>query len=143
MREDEHTISSRVANRDGAVGVVGDVRLHLTSESADVGRVLLRRVDIVHDLVAGEEGKSVGVALEGLDHGEDVLEVPLVVGRAGVGAVDVLTLVRGVDIQHDVDADRVEDRHALIVVEVRVEVVGSDGVDADVLSMLSVFVSCL
>jgi hypothetical protein len=45
----------------------------------------------------------------------------------------VLSLVGRVDIEDDVDADGVEDGHALIVVQGRVEVVGTDGVDTDVL----------
>jgi hypothetical protein len=113
--------------------VFGDVGLHLTGESADVGRVLLASVDGVHDLVAREESKSVGVVLESFDHGEDVLEVSLGVSRAGVGAVDVLSFVGGVDVENDVDADRVEDGHALIVVQGGVEVVRTDGVNTDVL----------
>jgi hypothetical protein len=103
--------------------VFGNVRLHLTSESADVGRVLLASVDSVHDLVAGEESEGVRVIHEGVDHGEDVLEVLLVVSRARVGAVDVLSLTRGVDVENDVDANRVEDGHALVVVQGRVEIV--------------------
>jgi hypothetical protein len=114
--------------------VVGDVGLHLASESADVGRVRLATVDVVHDLVAREESQGVGVVHEGLDHGEDVCEVRFVVSRARVRAVDVLTLVGRVDVEDDVDADGVEDGHALIVVQGRVEVVGTDGVNTDVLS---------
>lgn len=113
--------------------MLGDVGLHLTSESANVGRVLLAGVDSVHDLVAGEESESVGVVFEGFDHGEDVLEVSLGVGRARVRAVDVLSFVGRVDVENDVDADGVEDGHALIVVEGGVEVVRTDGVNTDVL----------
>ena len=111
----------------------GNVGLHLTSESADIGRVLLASVDGVHDLVAREESQSIGVVLECFDHSEDVLEVSLGVSRARVGAVDVLSFIGRVDVENDVDADRVEDGHALIVVQSGVEVVRTDGINTDVL----------
>jgi hypothetical protein len=63
------------------------------------------------------------VVFEGLDHGEDVLQVGFGVCRAGVGAVDVLAIGWGVDVEDDVYADGVEDGHAFVVVEGWVEVV--------------------
>ena len=121
--EDLADVGGGVTDGDGAVGVSGDVVFHLTGQGADVGRVLLGGVHCVHDLVAGEEGESVGVVFEGLDHGEDVLEVGFCVGRARVVAVDVLVFGWGVDVKDDVDSDGVEDGHAFVVVERRVEVV--------------------
>ena len=121
--EDLADVGGGVTDGDCAVGVGGDVVLHLAGEGADVGWVLLGGVHGVHDLVSREEGQRVGVVLEGLDHGEDVLEVGFGVGRARVVAVDVLVFGRGVDVEDDVDSDGVEDGHAFVVVEGRVEVV--------------------
>lgn len=42
-----------------------------------------------------------------------------------------------VDIEDDVDADRVENGHAFVVVEGRVQVVRADGVDSEVLGLLA------
>jgi hypothetical protein len=121
--EDLADVGGGVTDWDGAVGVVGDVGFHLAGQGADVRRVLLGRVHGVHDLVSREEGESVGVVFEGLDHSEDVLEVGFGVGRARVVAVDVLVVGRRVDVEDDVDSDGVEDGHAFVVVEGWVEVV--------------------
>lgn len=133
LHQERLTISSRVPNRNSAVGVVLDVRLHLTLQRTDVRRVGHAGLDIVHDLVAGEEGERVGVVLERLDHSEDMRKVGLGVSGGRVRAVEVLVCRRGVDVEDDVDADGVEDGHALVVVEGRVEVIGADGVHAQVL----------
>ena len=95
----------------------------------NVRRVILSSSDIVHDFVTSKEGQSIGVCLEVLDNAERAGEVVGSVRAPWVGPVDALAREWGVDVDDHVDADSVEDTRALVVVDIGVNVVDTDGVD--------------
>jgi len=64
-----------------------DVSFHVPCDGFDPGGCV-GRVDVVDDFVGAEEAEGVAEGFEGVDCGEDVLEVDCVVGISGVGAVD-------------------------------------------------------
>lgn len=74
-------VGGRVADGDNAVSVFGDVLFQVALDGADVGWNGASGLDIVNDFIAGEEAEEVGVALEGVDDGEDAPEVVFVIGR--------------------------------------------------------------
>lgn len=121
-------VGGRVTDRDRAVDMVLDVVFQITLNSTDVHRVEFGSLKVVHNFVGREEGKSVGVVLEVLDNTKDACEVVLVVRGPWLGAVDALTGERRVDIEDQVDTSGIEDRHALGVVQSRVDVVDTDSV---------------
>lgn len=125
-------IRSRVADRDVARSVQGDVLLHITDHGTDVSWCALVAV-LVQDLVAGEEAQQVRVVPESLDHVEDVLHVVLGVRERGVRAVNVLAGLAAVDVDYHVHAGGVEDGHTFIVVQVGRQVVHPDGVHTKLL----------
>jgi hypothetical protein len=71
-------IGSRVTNGNGAVASVVAVLLEITSNGLNV-RSAVGSVDVVDDLVTGEEKKSVGVVGECIDSSEQTLQVNSVV----------------------------------------------------------------
>ena len=83
---------------------------------------------LVDHLVTSEESEGIWVALERLDDSKNALEVAFVVGADWVLTVQALATSRAIDIQDHVDTSGIEDRRAIIVVGVRVEVVNTDGV---------------
>lgn len=95
---------------------------------SDIRRNVLGTLLIDH-FISREEGQSVGVVLESLNDSKDLLEVFGIIAALGVRSIEVITFQRRVDVQNHVDSSSVEDRHALIVVEFRREVVNTDGVD--------------
>lgn len=123
-------LCSRVAHRNGARGVVLDVILQIALHRSDVWRIGLGSGDIVNDLVAGKEAKRVRIVLEGFDDGEDVVEIVGIVAITGIRAIDGLSRKRAVDIQQQVNAHGVEDGHAFVVIQCRIDIVGADGIDA-------------
>nr|POE71943.1 hypothetical protein CFP56_11819 [Quercus suber] len=124
-------VGSAVPDRDDAIGMGCDVVLQIALDGTDVGGIDARALEIVDDLVAGEEAEGVGVGLEGLHDGEDVLQIRERVGGGGIVAIDVLAGEGRVDIDQHVDAHVVEDGGAVVVVEGGVEIVDADGVDAE------------
>lgn len=94
-----------------------NVILHVTLYSSHVGRVLVGSLQVVDDLVAAKEAQKVGVALECLNHREDVVHIVTSICARRVAAVDVLSIQGGVDIENDIYSNTVEYRHTLIVVE--------------------------
>lgn len=83
---------------------------------------------LVDNLVSGEESKSVGVVLERLNDTEDLGVVVLVVGLPRSSAVDITGVQRRVDVKDHVDTSGIEDGDTLVVVELRRQVVNTDGV---------------
>ena len=71
-------IGGGVTDGDLAVAAAADVLPQVTGDGLDVGRAVAGLV-IVNDLVAGEEEQGVVVVGEGIDGGEQALEVDLVV----------------------------------------------------------------
>ena len=121
-------VGGGVADGGLAVAAVADVLAHVASGGLDVGGGEGGVGQVVDDLVAGEEGEQVGVLDEGVDGGEDALQVLAVVRLVRVGAVDRVERVVGVD--DDVDA-RVRQRvHARVVVLGVVRDVHAHRVDA-------------
>ena len=122
-------IGGGVTNGDAALDVVLLVALQVTGDGTQVRGNLGAVLFLLHDLVAREEGKSVGVVGEGLENGKGALRVlgvvalPWVVGGEGLGDTGA------VDVDDHVDTGSVEDTGASIVVEGGVEVVRADGVD--------------
>src|SRR6185437_13606161 len=70
---------------------------------------------------------------EGLDDTEHLLEVEGTVGSPGLGTVQGAVGQRRVDIQNYVDAGLAEDGNTLVVVQGRLDVVDTDGVDTQAL----------
>ena len=112
-----------VADADGPVVLLLDVRLHVAHggfhEGDGVGGA-----DVVGHLVAGEEAERVGVLGHQVHHGR-VARVQRVVPRR-VGPVDAD--VGRAQVGDDVDAGRLQRRHALVVVLGGVDGVHADGV---------------
>lgn len=128
-------ICCRVAHRDLPVASGADVLSQVAGDGLDV-RGSRGGLVIVDDLVAREEEKGVVVVGESVNGGEQALEVDLVVRRAGVGAVE--RVLRGVDVQGEVDAGVCEGGHALVVVGSVVHGVHTNGVDAQLLELYDV-----
>lgn len=123
-------IGGRVADGDLTVNVVLDVVLEVTRDGTQVRRDVLGGRDIVNDLVGGVEEESVGESAEGLDNSEGAVQVLHVVRLPGVVRGDGLTREGRVDVKHHVHAGGVEDAGALVVVDIRRQVVDANGVDA-------------
>lgn len=143
-------ISSRVSHWNLTLDVVLDVVLEVTCYSTEVlGGELCRLLTLNH-LVGGEEEQGVGIVGESLNNSESAVEIANVVGGPGLYRGDGLTGKRRVDINHHVHTSLftsqsakapiytvygithiVEDTSALIVVDVRVKVVDTDGVDTE------------
>lgn len=102
---------------------------HVLASYSHVGWNELARGDIVDNLVTGEEKKSVWVVLESLNDSEGSVEVCGGVSGPRLSSVDGLSDQRRVDIKQHVDADIIEDAGAFIVVEVRIDIVHTDGID--------------
>lgn len=128
VHENVADISGRVTDGNGTLGVLGDVVFHVTDNSTDV---LGGRVDslLVDDLVSSKETEQVVVVLEALNDTKDLLVVNGAVSGPRSAAVEVATLQRVADIEDHVDTGSVEDRGTLVVVERRLQVVHTDGVD--------------
>lgn len=109
-----------------------NVLLKVADHGTDVSRCALVAV-LVQDLVAGEETQQVGVVPESLDDGKDVVHILLGVRGRGIRAVNVLAGLAAVDIDDHVHAGGVEDGDAFIVIQIRREVVHSDGVHTQLL----------
>lgn len=101
---------------------------------ADVLRIEFSSSQIVHNLVGSEEGESVGEVLEVLNDAEDSREVIGVVGRPWLCSIDALTRERRIDIEDHVDTGGIEDGGARRVVERRVDIVDTNGVDLCMIS---------
>lgn len=127
--QDGTDIGSRVTDGDGAVGILRDVVLHVTNDRANVGRSQPGGI-LVDNLVAGEETENIVKVLECLDDTKDLLEVEMAVGSPGLHAVESTIGQGRVDVEDDVNTGRVEDGNALVVVEVGLDVVDTDSVDA-------------
>lgn len=84
---------------------------------------------LVNNFIGAKEPKHIRISLESLDHGKDVLQVALVISRLGLLAVEMLSVFRSVDVQKDVDTGGIEDGHALIVVDLRADVVDTNSID--------------
>lgn len=128
-------ISSRVSDRDGTVSPASNVLSHITSDSLDIWCSWGGEI-IVDNFVTGEESQCVGIVCEGIDGGEDVLEVNGVVGWVGIGSVEGVE--RCVDIEDQVDACSSQLGHAIIVVGGVVDSVDTDGVDAQLLELYNI-----
>jgi len=104
-----------------------------SSDGLDIaGRAHLRALG-VDNLVTGEESEDVVVSGEDLNNLKDVLEVHGSVGGPWLHIVQVLVLKGRVDIEHEVDAGSGKHGHALVVVNMGVDGVDTDGVDAELL----------
>lgn len=128
-------ISSRVTNRDSAVAAIADVLSDITSDGLDIGSTH-GCFFVVDHLVGRIEKQEVFVVCKGVDGCEDTLQVNVVVRRVGVRTVD--RVVRGVDVQCQVDARVSQSFHALIVILGVVNGVHADGVDAQVRELRNV-----
>jgi hypothetical protein len=128
-------ISSRVSDGDGTVSTASDVLSHVTSDSLDIWRSWGGEI-IINNLVTGEESQGVGVVCEGIDGGEDVLEVNGVVGWVGIGSIEGVE--GSVDIEDQVDTCSCQLGHAIIVVGRVVDCVDTDGVDAQLLELYDI-----
>ena len=131
-------IRGRVANGDGTVASGVDVRLHVTGDGLDV-RGSKRRGIVVDDLVSREEQQRVVVLGEGVDGGEDELEIDVVVREGDASVVGPVERVcRSVDVEGEIYAGVGERLHAVIVVGGVVDGVDAHGVDAQLLEVLDV-----
>jgi hypothetical protein len=124
-------VSGRVADGNLAGAVLGDLILDVAGDGARVGRDGRGRLLVVHDLVSGEEGQGVGVVLEGLHHGEGAVQVRGIVRLPWIETGQTLTDQRRIHVEQHIHAGGIEDAGALIVVEVRVQIVNADSVHAE------------
>lgn len=92
-------VSGGVADGNNTVGVFGDVLFQITLDGTDVGWDGAGRLDIIDDFITGEEPEKIGVAFEGIDDGEDALEVVFVIGGQGVVAVEGFATKGRVDVE--------------------------------------------
>ncbi|KAH3659185.1 hypothetical protein OGATHE_006068 [Ogataea polymorpha] len=138
-------VGGGVADRDGSVGVIFDVLLDISLNGTEILWIDCSRSFVVDDLVTTEESEQVRVVFESVNHLEHPLHVGVSVRFAWVVSVQRLARERRINIYHDVYARRIEDRHTLIVVELRVHSVNPDNVDfrAQVLQNVSVSVARL
>ena len=124
-------ISGRVSDRNDTVVPVGDVLLHVTSNSLDVRSsvgVVLR----VDDLISREEEEQVVVVGKCVDGSKDGLQVHIIVRTVeGVLVLTVERVVGRVGIERQVDTGVVEHLHTLIVVLRVVDGVDTDSVDTE------------
>ena len=128
-------ICGRVTNWDCSVASVADVLSHITGDGLDV-RSSCRARGIVDDLVAGKEGESIAVTLEGIDRGKDTLEVNIVVGWARICSVQGIE--GGVDVENEVDASICQGVHASVMRRSVVDGVYSNSVDAQLLKLSNI-----
>lgn len=128
VHENVTDVSGGVTDRNGTLGVLGDVVLHVTDDGTNVlgGGVSSFLVD---NLVSSKETEEVVVVLEALNDTKDLLVVDGTVGGPRGAAVEVATLQRVADIEDHVDTGSVEDGSTLVVVERGLQVVNTDGVD--------------
>jgi hypothetical protein len=109
-------ISSRVTNRNRAISTSSDISLHITTNSLDV-RSSESGVITVDNLVGRVEKKGIIVLREGVNGGEDALEVDVVVGHGNGSIVQAVEGVKGcVDVQCKVNAGVGQCFHASVVV---------------------------
>jgi len=132
VAEDVGDVSSRVANGDLSVDVLGNVVLHVAGHSANVGGCIVSTL-FVDDLVTREESEKVGVRCESLDDAENMVQVIAGVSCPRLDAVNVGSVETVVYIQDHVDTSSVEDGCTLVVVDIGNQVVDSDGVDSKAL----------
>lgn len=128
-------IGGRVSDGNGTKLAGRNVVLDVTSDSLDI-RSSESGVIRVDNLVSGVEKEGVVVCGESVNSGEDRLEVDVVVRHGDGGVVQTIEgVVRGVDIDGEVDAGVSERLHAGIVVLGVVDRVDTDGVDAQLLEL--------
>jgi len=129
-------IGGRVADRNLTVAASLDIGTHVAIGRLDIRGGQGGILEIVDDLVTGEEGHGVGVLRKGVDGGKDALQVRGVVGAMGIIAIDGIQRVVG--IKDDVDARIREGIHALIMVLGVVGRVDADDIDTELLKLLDV-----
>lgn len=131
-------IGRGVTDGNGTLRARLDVLLHVARDGLDVGRGI-GVVLVVDDLVAREEEQEVVVAGEGVDGGEDGLEIDVVVRHVEIGLGGAVERVFGcVCVEGEVDAGLVEHLHGLVVVLGIVDRVDANHVDAEINKVLHV-----
>lgn len=88
---------------------------------------------IIDNLITSEEQQSIRVVLERLHNSERPVQVRRIIGSPRLTTIDALSRQRRIDVDQHVYPHRVEDAGAHVVVQVRVDIVDSDGVDAQLL----------
>jgi hypothetical protein len=101
---------------------------------SDVHGVILCCTQIIHDFVRGEEAKSVWQVLEVLDDAENARKIVGVVRSPWFRTVDALSWQGRVDVEDHVNSSGVEDRGALRVVKVGVNIVDTNCVHLCIVS---------
>jgi len=84
----------------------------------------------VDDFITSQESKGVVISREHLNNLENVLEVFWSVGGPWLQIVQVLVQQRAVDIENEVDAGGSQQGHTLVVVDIWIDGVNTDGVDS-------------
>lgn len=125
-------VCGRITNRDRTIFPACDVLLHVAGDGFDVWSAIASG-DVVDDLVAREEEKSVVVLGERVNSGENILQIYIVVGRAGTHAVERVAV--RIDVQSKVDAGIGQSSHASVVVGGIVNCVHADSVYAELLEL--------
>jgi hypothetical protein len=132
VAEDVGNVSSRVANRNVSVNVLGNVILHVAGDSANVGGCIISTL-FVDDLVTREESKKVGVRCECFNDAENMVQILAGISRPRCRAVDVGAGEAVVHIQKHVNTSSVEDGCTLVVIDLGNQVVNSNSVDTKAL----------
>jgi len=98
-------IRSTVSNRDWSCDILCNVVLEISGNSTNIRWVEHAGLDIVDDLVSGEEHRSVGVVLETLYNRKGSVEVASIIGSPGRASVNTLSGQWGIDIEKQVNAN--------------------------------------
>ena len=83
----------------------------------------------IYDFVSSKEPEHIGIIHESFHDGENTLQEILGIRRGRLFAVEMLTIDGCADVQQEVDPGGIVDRDTLVVVQLRVKIVDTDGVN--------------
>jgi hypothetical protein len=93
----------------------------------DIWRIGLRSWNIIHNLIRRKESYGIGISLERLHNSKNALQIRKVIRARRIRAIDAL--LRGIDIDNQIDTGGIEDASAQIVVGSRIDIVNAYGVN--------------
>jgi hypothetical protein len=115
-----------------------NVVLEITGDGSHVWRDDSSRWIVIDNLIASEVQQGVGIVLESLHNGECSIQVRGIIGGPRHAAVNAFACQRRVNINQHVNANRIEDRSTQVMVEIRIDIVNSNSIDAQPLHQSSV-----
>ena len=115
-----------------------DVLLHVALDGTNVLGIKHCSIHVINNFVSGKESQGVRVILESFNDLENTLEIVIGVSSPWSRAVDRLANQRRVNIKDDVDTGIVKDAHAVVMVQVGIDIIHTDGVDTQALKENSI-----